>query len=135
MIRCITRNFISLPAISDFRRGKQRPATSGCAYVGTNGTRKRRASQRCGERKLFFTRQPLAGIPRKRKTLVKRNTPHGKRSSGVTPSRMAATLLLRIAWAMKRPLAARELNFGAKALFAGQTGKSLQKVPSIRKKL
>jgi hypothetical protein len=48
---------------------------------------------------------------------------------------MAATSLSQTASAMKRLRVGMVLNFGGKVLFADQTAKSSQKVPSTKKRL
>src|SRR5207253_2721241 len=55
MIRCITKNFILRRATSGFRRGRRSAAKLACAFAGTNGIQKQRASLRCTAQKLFFT--------------------------------------------------------------------------------
>src|SRR4029450_4519012 len=132
--RCITRNFISHRAILGFRRGQQRRARSACASAGTNGIPKRRACRRYTAQRLFFIPQQSAGTLRKRRSSAQRNIPPGKRSSAVTQSRMAAISRCQTAAAMKRLRMAMVLNFGDKVLFADQTAKSSQKVPSIKKR-
>src|SRR5206468_11067451 len=119
----------------DFRRGRQRTARSASAFAGTSGTLKQHVSQRCAAPRLFFIQRRLAGTRQKRKSLARRNIPPGKRSSAVTRSRMAAMSLRRIGSARKRLPEGTESNFGGKVVFADRTARSLQKVPSIKKRL
>src|SRR5438876_4336310 len=133
--RFITKNFTSRPVIWDFRRGKQRTERSASAFAGTSGTPRQHVSQRCAARRLFFIQQRSGGTHRKRKNSAQRNIPRGKRSSAAMRSRMAAMSPRRIGSVKKRLPARTESNFGGKVLFADQTARSLQKVPSTKKRL